>query len=41
MDQSRMGYGGRGGIKLGNIIGDPFALATLSIALVSNLILFF
>ena len=36
MDQSRMGYGGRRGIKLGNIIGDPFALATISIALVCH-----
>lgn len=41
MDQSRMGYGGRRGIKLGNIIGDPFALATISIALVCGIILRF
>ena len=36
-----MGYGGRRGIKLGNIIGDPFALATISIALVCDTILCF
>lgn len=39
MDQSRMGYG-RKGINMGNIIGDPFALATISIAMVCNLLCF-
>ena len=39
MENSRYGGynngGGRKGISLGNIIGDPFALATISISAVS------
>ena len=34
MQHSRVQYGSRKGISMGNIIGDPFALATISIALV-------
>ncbi|KAH7376976.1 osmosensor protein [Plectosphaerella cucumerina] len=32
MEHSRAHYGGRRGIQVGNVLGDPFALATLSIA---------
>ncbi|KAI1842577.1 hypothetical protein JX265_012569 [Neoarthrinium moseri] len=32
MEHSRASYGGRRGMSMGNIIGDPFALATTSIA---------
>jgi len=35
MEQSRVQYGSRKGINMSNIIGDPFALATISIAAVS------
>lgn len=35
MENSRGSYG-RKGINMGNIIGDPFALATISIGAVSN-----
>jgi SHO1 osmosensor len=34
MDHSRASYGRRKGIQMGNILGDPFALATISIAIV-------
>lgn len=34
MDQSSRMYGRRKGIQMANILGDPFALATISIALV-------
>ena len=34
MEQSRAGYG-RKRMSMGNVIGDPFALATISIAAVS------
>lgn len=36
MEQSRVQYGRRNGISLGNIIGDPFALATISISAVRS-----
>jgi hypothetical protein len=37
MENSRVQYGsGRKRVSLGNIIGDPFALATISIAAVSR-----
>lgn len=36
MENSRQQYGRRG-INMGNIIGDPFALATISISAVSVL----
>ena len=36
MDHSRGQYGRRNGISIGNIIGDPFALATISISAVSR-----
>jgi len=34
MEHSRVQYSSRKGISMGNIIGDPFALATISISLV-------
>ena len=41
MEHSRYGgsSGGRRGMSMGNIIGDPFALATISISAVSYLLL--
>ncbi len=36
MEHSRGQYGSRKGISIGNIIGDPFALATISISAVSK-----
>ncbi|CAK7203627.1 Transmembrane osmosensor [Sporothrix eucalyptigena] len=40
MEQSRVQYGRRNGINLGNIIGDPFALATISISALAWIISF-
>lgn len=36
MDNARPGHGGGRRFSLGYIIGDPFALATISIAIVSG-----
>jgi SHO1 osmosensor len=36
MEHSRVQYGSRKGISMGNIIGDPFALATISISVVRS-----
>ncbi|KAK0612484.1 high osmolarity signaling protein SHO1 [Bombardia bombarda] len=43
MENSRAQYGGRrgNGIRVGNIIGDPFALATISISVLAWIITFF
>ncbi|KAH8879364.1 high osmolarity signaling protein [Thozetella sp. PMI_491] len=41
MENSRVQYGRRGGINIGNIVGDPFALATISISALAWIISFF